>query len=397
QAYNQPVEVDYRTADGTAKAGTDYQPVFDTLVFNPGVVTGEIRIPIVGDTDTEADDTFTVMLGSARNATINPAASQSSVTIRNDDAPAVFIKGNRQTPIVTNEGDTVRVDVVLSQPLKTAVSVNYLTQPFNDPTTATAGLDYDAINGTLTFQPGEILKTLQIPVRDDSLVEGLERFSLQLNTPRGARLPSPDEEFSLNGSVSREIQIQDNDFGIPGPIPTPNTGSLRYHLFNGKWYNNINHTQTVPVSTVTAALKNGPTTVQVDGLDAPTVIQISGWTPDDKLVFNTRNDDAQRLLGTAQSFADVDLGVLVYGRRYTTTKTNTFGSTSQIQRVTGVLWETTSKGTAHWIVYGTANPSTASFPVLPEWVDGLDKTLAKINPAGGVYGDYLKAGDIVFI
>ena len=150
-------------------------------------------------------------------------------------------------------------------------------------------------------------------------------------------------------------------------------------------------------ATVTDALKKGPATVQVDGLEAPGIVQISGWTPDDKLVFNTQPDDIQKPLGTARSDADVDLGVLLYGRRYTTTKTNTFSSTSQFQRVTGVLWETTSQGTAHWIVYGTANPSTASFSASPEWIDGLDNTLAKIVPAQGVYGDYLKASDISFI
>ena len=409
-ASDKTVTARYTTANATALAGSDYQAQSAQLSFEPGTTEQEIRIPVIADRQNEPDESFSVQLGSLQNATLDPAATSAKVTLIDDDdvilVPVVFIQGDRQTPILANEGQTIRVNVALSQPVSSVVSVNCITQPFNDLSAATAGLDYEAINQTLTFQPGETLKTVQIPVRDDAFAEGLERFSLRLDTPRGVRLPSPDEEYSLNGGGRRDIEIQDNDTGFGGtggtggitsPVTNPGTASLRYHLFNGKWYNNIDHTQSVAVSTVTAALKNGPTTVQIDGLDTPAIIQISGWTPDDKLVFNTRDDDVQPVLGTAKTFADTDLGLLLYGRRYTTTKTNTFGTTSQIQRVTGVLWETTSKGTAHWIVYGTANPSTSSFPVSPEWVDGLDKTLAKINPAGGVYGDYLKASDIQFI
>ncbi|MGI9213016.1 MAG: Calx-beta domain-containing protein, partial [Methylococcaceae bacterium] len=385
QASSQTVSVNFSTLDGLAKAGSDYQPVTVPLIFNPGVTYQEIRIPIVGDNVAEADETFQVVLNSAQHASVGGSPAQ--VTIRNDDVPIVFIQGNRQTPIVVNEGGVAQVTVHLSQALRSTVSVNYATKDWNDASTALAGSDYQPMSGTLTFQPGETVKTLQIPTKDDTSPEGLERFSVELSASRFARLPTPEDEATLNGSASREIDIQDNDSSF---------GGFRYYLFNGKWYNSPQHTQSVAVSTVAAALKGGPTTIQIDGLDAPSVIQINGWTPDDKLVFNTQKDDAQKRLGAATSEVDTNLSVLFYGRHYTTTKTNSFGSTSQLQRVTGVMWTTTSKGTNHWIMYGTADPSQAN-TVSPEWVDGLDKTLAKIVPAQGVYGEYIKASDISFI
>jgi Ca2+-binding RTX toxin-like protein len=390
----QPVSVNVFTQDDTATAGLDYAGVDTSVFFAPGVVSQTVRIPVYGDTTPEADETFGVYLRDASNAEVSTSGGQATVNIRNDDVPQLRIEG-----VQIEEGNEGSNEAVLRVSLSSASDKTVTVKYSTSNGTAQAGSDYQAQSAQISFQPGVTEQEIRIPVIVDRQIEPDESFSVQLGSGQNATLDP-------TGASAKVTLINDDvidpGFGVPGTGDTSGTGgisgtSLKYHLFNGKWYNNPAHTQPVPVSTVTAALKNGPTTVQVDGLDAPTVIQISGWTPDDKLVFNTRNDDAQRLRGTAQSFADVDLGVLVYGRRYTTTKTNTFGSTSQIQRVTGVLWETTSKGTAHWIVYGTANPSTSSFPVSPEWVDGLDKTLAKINPAGGVYGDYLKAGDIVFI
>src|SRR4029450_8168160 len=44
------VTVNYATADGTATAGSDYQPFSGTLVFAPGETTKTVLVPIVGDT-----------------------------------------------------------------------------------------------------------------------------------------------------------------------------------------------------------------------------------------------------------------------------------------------------------------------------------------------------------
>ena len=68
------------------------------------------------------------------------------------------------------------------------VSVDYAT---NDAT-ATAGSDYQAAAGTLTFAPGEASKSLTVHVTSDATHEGDEAFQVKLsNATGGASLGSP--------------------------------------------------------------------------------------------------------------------------------------------------------------------------------------------------------------
>ena len=64
------------------------------------------------------------------------------------------------------------------------VSVDYATEDG----TATAGSDYTATSGTLTFAAGETAKTVKVPVLDDAIDEGKETFKLKLSNPQGAFL-----------------------------------------------------------------------------------------------------------------------------------------------------------------------------------------------------------------
>ena len=81
------VEVDYRTQDGSADGGDDYEPREGTLTIPAGQLGGEIRVPVIGDTDVEPDEKFSVMLDDPVNATT--ADGKGVATILNDDvAPA---------------------------------------------------------------------------------------------------------------------------------------------------------------------------------------------------------------------------------------------------------------------------------------------------------------------
>jgi hypothetical protein len=51
--------------------------------------------------------------------------------------------------------------------------------------TATAGLDYTAVSGTLNFPEGSFSKTITIPILSDQVYEGPEQFSIILSNPTG--------------------------------------------------------------------------------------------------------------------------------------------------------------------------------------------------------------------
>ena len=59
--------VDYRTEDGTANAGSDYEFTTGTLIFQPGETQRHIDINIIDDDVFEEDEHFFVNLSNARN------------------------------------------------------------------------------------------------------------------------------------------------------------------------------------------------------------------------------------------------------------------------------------------------------------------------------------------
>ena len=58
----------------------------------------------------------------------------------------------------------------------------------DDERTAKAGEDYTATSGTLTFDPGDVAKTVAVPVLDDAKDEGEETMTLTLSNASNARI-----------------------------------------------------------------------------------------------------------------------------------------------------------------------------------------------------------------
>ena len=89
------------------------------------------------------------------------------------------------------EGQDASLDfaVTLNRAAAQAVSVDYATAD----ETATAGADYTATSGTLTFAAGETAKTVSVPVLDDAVDEGKEVMRLLLSNPQGAFLRKKHE------------------------------------------------------------------------------------------------------------------------------------------------------------------------------------------------------------
>ncbi|MDB9537426.1 Calx-beta domain-containing protein, partial [Dolichospermum planctonicum CS-1226] len=82
----QTITVQYATANGTAIAGADYTSTSGTLTFNPGVTSQVINIPILNDSLNEANETFTLNLTTATNAT--PGAARTATTTITDTLSA---------------------------------------------------------------------------------------------------------------------------------------------------------------------------------------------------------------------------------------------------------------------------------------------------------------------
>lgn len=78
--------VDYKTVDGSAKAGTDYAKAESTASFSGGIESTEIEIELLNDNKkTEEDRYFTIQLKNAKGGNIKQNAQEIRVNLFNTD------------------------------------------------------------------------------------------------------------------------------------------------------------------------------------------------------------------------------------------------------------------------------------------------------------------------
>ncbi len=106
-----------------------------------------------------------------------------------ESLPAVGVSGASAA-----EGDAVAFTVSLSAASSRQVTVEYATSDG----TATAGSDYTAESGTLTFAANETSKTVSVATTDDSVDEDDETFTLTLSSPANATLGDATATGTIN-------------------------------------------------------------------------------------------------------------------------------------------------------------------------------------------------------
>ncbi len=180
-ASGQAVTVRYATADGTASAASDYMAVSGTLTFPPGWTTASLVVPARGDTWLEPDETFLVNLSGAVNATITDA--QGVGTIVDDDLPSLFI-GELSVTEGHSGTRSATFNVSLIPASEQTVTVDYATENG----TASAGSDYVAASGTLSFPPGSTWQSLVVTVTGDTVFEPDETFYVSLSGATNATI-----------------------------------------------------------------------------------------------------------------------------------------------------------------------------------------------------------------
>ncbi len=221
-----PVTVGYSTANGTATAGSDFTATSGTLTFAPGVTTQTIAVKVTGDTAVESNETFTVALANPSGATIAKASATGTIT--NDDVAPVPTVSIADVSVAEGNSGTTNANftVTLSGASTTPVTVGYSTANG----TATAGADYTAKSGTLTFAPGVTSQTVAVAVTGDATVEPSETFTVTLANPSGATI----SRASATGTITNDDVA----------TPTPGNNSVSYAVTN-EWNGGYNANMTV--------------------------------------------------------------------------------------------------------------------------------------------------------
>ncbi|OZA85354.1 MAG: hypothetical protein B7X76_05605, partial [Azorhizobium sp. 39-67-5] len=202
-----PVTVQYATADGTAVAGSDYVGGTGTVTFAAGETSKTVHVDIIGDALVEGNETFSVKLSNPSGATLSDDTATGIIT--DDDVAPVVPPAVSIADVTLAEGNSGTAQMMFLVTLDKAatgpVSVQYATANG----IASAGSDYTAQTGTLTFAAGETSKLVHIQVTGDTLVEGSETFTLKLSAPTGASL----------GQATATGSILNDDTAPPPPVP----------------------------------------------------------------------------------------------------------------------------------------------------------------------------------
>lgn len=163
------VSVEYRTEDGTANAGSDYQFTEGVIIFKPGETEKEITVDIIDDDIFEEDEHFLVHLGNVKvvsegTGNGNPGANHvetlaglglpctATVTIFDDDHAGIFTF-EEPTIHVSESIGTMEVKVVRTSGARGVVVVPYKT---TEGTAKGGGEDFEDTHGVLEFQNDEI-------------------------------------------------------------------------------------------------------------------------------------------------------------------------------------------------------------------------------------------------
>ncbi|XP_008170770.2 sodium/calcium exchanger 3 isoform X2 [Trachemys scripta elegans] len=187
--------VDYKTEDGSANAGADYEFTEGTVVLKSGETQKEFSVGIIDDDIFEEDEHFFVRLSNLRvveteePAELNnlpyPKAILTSpcvatVTILDDDHAGIF----------TFECDVMHVSesigVMEVKVLRTSGARGTVIVPFRtvEGTAKGGGEDFEDAYGELEFKNDETVKTVRVKIVDEEEYERQETFFIALGEPK---------------------------------------------------------------------------------------------------------------------------------------------------------------------------------------------------------------------
>jgi hypothetical protein len=206
-----PATVQYSdNGTGTATGGgVNYSFTGGTLNFAAGETSKTFPVTIVDNATANAPNKTIVF----RLSNATPAGSQiktitSTLTIIDNEGPGTLDFSSSAYTVLEGAGlATITVNRIGASNLK--LSVDYATQAaFTNP--ASPIFDYTSISPaqTLTFNPGEMSKTFQVAIANDSDAEGPEDVGLVLSNPMNLTAGAAPQ-LGPNGPA--QLTINDDD------------------------------------------------------------------------------------------------------------------------------------------------------------------------------------------
>jgi len=159
------VSVNYSTVNGTARSGVDYVNSAGTITFGNGDMSPKtFTVQTLPDNVSESNKTILLSLGNPTGgAELNLTTATLNVIERDAPRPGRFAFS--QSAYSVNEtGGAVTINVNRLDGGNISASVNFSTSAGAN---ARAGSNYMETSGTLTFAPGSVSQSFNIPIFND--------------------------------------------------------------------------------------------------------------------------------------------------------------------------------------------------------------------------------------
>ncbi len=213
RAGNVAASVTIGTTNGTATAGTDYNAVNFLLNFpnplnNDNGWRQNINLTILPDTALfEAEETFNLVLSAPSPTATIGASSPAEVSILNTQAMPTNAAGFTQGIMRVKEDAGIVTIPLMRASAGGLVRMRVSSTAFSSTTTIQEGLDYEAVETTVTFLPGQTYASVPLTILNDGLGEGEESLVLLVSP----ETPGPD----ITGFEQITVFIDDDDTVLP--------------------------------------------------------------------------------------------------------------------------------------------------------------------------------------
>lgn len=193
-----------------AAAGLDFTSVEYTLVFNPGEISLELIVPVIGDLKDEPNEVLIVTLSDAymgiEPLTISDDSGVGTI-IDDDEAPTVSIVDSYAVELDGTNTAQMVFTVTLSNPSSQALTFDWrILQLTNSDgssavNAATVNVDYTDETSSIVFTEDTTSVTLDVTIKGDNLDEYDEQFLVRLTrnsaTPASAATLTDDTAFGV--------------------------------------------------------------------------------------------------------------------------------------------------------------------------------------------------------
>ena len=168
------------TTNGTAIDGTDFISTNLTVYFNPGDTDVVVQVPIINNAIPEGNRTVVFALTNATGSLLYAPSNAVLTIVDTVQAPGqLFLASSNY--VTTSGAGTAYLTVLRTNGSSGAVSVNYATVAG----TAQPGVDYGAVNGTVTFNDGDTSENIAVPIINNTAVQGSVNLSVIISNPSG--------------------------------------------------------------------------------------------------------------------------------------------------------------------------------------------------------------------